>query len=243
MRCAYGARVFGACIRPAYSARVQQLRNCIPVGIHLNLIRTSDQESTDHSARFVEWKSRYVIIYHVVTSHSLTKWAVLEAIHFKPEACTVATWTCLTSNIISDFFFPFVTLSAFHKFRPAYFLTTPNSIIYTVSNWSKFARFVNWISQIFHETCLTESDLTESFRGSHRSVYHTCRFNSQCLVLPSVELMPWGKFTINLVFILIMATAFSIVLCRIEFKDWKTCPKRYSTWTPDCCTARKIARK
>lgn len=167
-----------------------------------------------------------------------------------PWSDTFQTWSMHGGNLnLLDikynqwFFFPFVTLSAFHKFRSAYFLTTPNSIIYTVSNWSKFARFVNWISQIFHETCLTESDLTESFRGSHRSVYHTCRFNSQCLVLPSVELMPWGKFAINLVFILIMATAFSTVLCRIEFKDWKTCPKRYSTWTPDCCTARKITRK
>ena len=35
-------------------------RNCIPVGIHLSLIRGSDQESANHSARFVEWKSRFV---------------------------------------------------------------------------------------------------------------------------------------------------------------------------------------
>ena len=43
-----------------YSARGQQLRNCIPVGIHLNLTGAHDQESTNHSARFVEWKSTYV---------------------------------------------------------------------------------------------------------------------------------------------------------------------------------------
>ena len=40
----------------------QQLRNCIPVGIHLNLIRARDQESTKQSAHFVERKSSYITI-------------------------------------------------------------------------------------------------------------------------------------------------------------------------------------
>ena len=34
--------------------RGQQLRNCISVGIHLNLIGSRDQELTDYSAHFVE---------------------------------------------------------------------------------------------------------------------------------------------------------------------------------------------
>ena len=46
-----------------YSAHGQQLRKSIPVGIHLNLI--GDQESTNHSARFDERKSRCVRMVNV----------------------------------------------------------------------------------------------------------------------------------------------------------------------------------
>ena len=38
----------------------QQLRNCILVGIHSNLITAYDQESTNYSDHFVDWKSRYI---------------------------------------------------------------------------------------------------------------------------------------------------------------------------------------
>ena len=54
---------------PFYSARGQQLRSFIPVGIHLNLITGRDQESTIHSVRFVEWKCRHIMIRFVSPSY------------------------------------------------------------------------------------------------------------------------------------------------------------------------------
>ena len=46
--------------------RGQQLRNCVPVGIHLNLIRVRDQESTKHNTHFAEWNSRYITIIMII---------------------------------------------------------------------------------------------------------------------------------------------------------------------------------
>ena len=50
-----------------YLACGQQLYSCILVRIHLNLIRASDQESTNHSACFVEWKSGYITMVFLVS--------------------------------------------------------------------------------------------------------------------------------------------------------------------------------
>ena len=49
----------------------QQLRNCIPVGIHF-WSGACDQESTNHSAQFVEWKSSYITIMY--NSNSTNEW-------------------------------------------------------------------------------------------------------------------------------------------------------------------------
>ena len=50
-----------------YSARGQQLRNCIPVEIGRDTFEfdqkhVKNQESSNHSARFVKWKSITIII-------------------------------------------------------------------------------------------------------------------------------------------------------------------------------------
>ena len=66
--------------------RGQQLRNCIPVGIHMNLLGARDQESTNHSAHFVEWKS--------------SNWFV--AFHDLFVACSQAVDVVVAANHVSD---------------------------------------------------------------------------------------------------------------------------------------------
>ena len=66
-----------------YSVRGQQLRNFIPCGIHLNLIRGRDQESTIHSVRFVEWKSRHITIWFVSPSSYVDVGWLTSSLRFK----------------------------------------------------------------------------------------------------------------------------------------------------------------
>ena len=79
----------------------EQLRHCIPVGIIWIWSGTRDQESTNHRAHFVDWKSSYITLYNNPSYSRILIGSCLWSIrgqthdwrhHYRVFACAILKW-------------------------------------------------------------------------------------------------------------------------------------------------------